>query len=233
MPDGFRVSWGMTTMPDVSPQDVISHWSVLIEGLEASPQGFYESVEAGIKKRDIPQAAVSRFQYFEGGLLSAKREYLRVTREKLIFDICGAPYGNAFFVSEWLTQLKLSLHPVLILLVVAVYSVLLRQLTDNLGFFLGLLIAIALIPVALYVIRWLAAQGKINDDYVRVIPMIGWLYKRFFKPDTYYAIDTETMFQTATHSAVVEVVDGLTNAKGLRALTELERKPILRDFRKR
>ena len=39
-----------------------------------------------------------------GGILSAKREYLRVRRKELAYDICGAPFGNGFFFSSWLGE---------------------------------------------------------------------------------------------------------------------------------
>jgi hypothetical protein len=41
------------------------------------------------------------------------------------------------------------------------------------------------------------------------------------------------MFQDSVHSAVLEVLDQATEAKGLKALSELERKPLLSDFFKR
>lgn len=62
------------------------------------------------------------------------------------------------------------------------------------------------------------------------IPFVGPLLERVFRPITYYRIDTALMFQTSIHAAVLEVVDGLTKEKGLRALTELERKPIMKEF---
>jgi hypothetical protein len=52
-------------------------------------------------------------------------------------------------------------------------------------------------------------------------------------PTTYYKIDTTLMFQESVHRAVVEVIDQMTQAKGLRALSESERKPILRNIFKR
>lgn len=61
-------------------------------------------------------------------------------------------------------------------------------------------------------------------------PVIGALAQHFLKPLTYYRIDTGLMFQSVTHSAVLKVLDGLAGAKGLRALTEDERKPVMRDF---
>jgi hypothetical protein len=43
-------------------------------------------------------------------------------------------------------------------------------------------------------------------------------------------MDTALMFQESVHNAVLEVVDCITAAKGIRALTEAERKPILKAF---
>jgi len=56
------------------------------------------------------------------------------------------------------------------------------------------------------------------------------LAKAFVKPWTYYRVDAATMFQTATHTAIMEVVDAMTSAQGIKSLTESERKPIMRDF---
>ena len=62
------------------------------------------------------------------------------------------------------------------------------------------------------------------------MPLVGTIYERVFAPETYYALDTALMFQEAVHNAVLEVIDGMISAKGLRALSEVERKPILKVF---
>src|SRR5881296_1975829 len=112
------------------PPDLVSNWSTLIENLEASSLAFYQSIESAIQKRAIPDVELSRIDYHESGIFSAKREYLRVVRGKLMFDICGAPYGNGFFVSWWLGAKR---------------------------------------------------------SFLLSIPVIGYLYKRFLKPLTYYS----------------------------------------------
>ncbi len=152
---------------------IISHWYQLIEGLQASPMEFYTAVERAVEQRQIPDARRSRVDWREGGLLSAKREYLRVARKQYIFDICGAPFGNGFFVSWWLGE----------------------------------------------------PEGCLTG-----FPFLGPVLEFLGQPRTYYQIDTALMFQSVVHTAVLEVVDGLTTAKGLRALSESERKPILREF---
>lgn len=77
---------------------------------------------------------------------------------------------------------------------------------------------------------WLGQVESGLWAWVSDIPVIGMLANRFLKPITYYKIDTAMMFQSIVHSAVLEVLDGLTKQKGIRALTESERKPVMRDF---
>ena len=68
---------------------------------------------------------------------------------------------------------------------------------------------------------------------VYMIPFIGPLMVRSFKPETYYQLDTTQMFQESIHIAVLEVLDQTTQASGLRLLTESERKPIMQDLLKK
>jgi hypothetical protein len=56
-------------------------------------------VENAIYRRKIPGLAISRIEDKEGWILSASRQYLRVARKKISFEICGAPFGTGFFVS--------------------------------------------------------------------------------------------------------------------------------------
>ena len=184
--------------------------------------------------------------WHEGGVLSAKREYLRVTRQKLAFDLCAAPFGTGFFFSWWVGEKRPPrwlCWAILLGTLVAYYAVhsgivnILMQLGRH-GqhirgpyFLIRLLITLVTLIVVWYVYR--AATKALDmdaDDPILAVPLLGPLYERFFRPLTYYRIDTMLMFQSAMHSAVTEVIDGLTTAKGLRALTDEEKKPIMRDF---
>lgn len=159
------------------PIEVFSHWHHMIEGLAHAPQSFYEALEGSLAARQITNIRISRALWREGGVLSAKREYLEVRRGSELFYVCGAPFGNGFFVSWWL------------------------------GEALGAFAAFRL---------WLS-----------LLPVVG----GYFAPrKTFYQLDVALMFQALTHSAVLEVIDGLVENKGLKVLSEHERKPILRDF---
>jgi hypothetical protein len=61
-------------------------------------------------------------------------------------------------------------------------------------------------------------------------PLLSAIARALVKPWTYYRLDTAMMFQTATHSAVLEVIDSITSSQGIKGLSETERKPIMREF---
>src|SRR6266404_4023136 len=82
-----------------APAVLLAHWNQLIEGLQTSSLSFYDAVEQALADRAVPDTATRRTDYRESGLLSAKREYLRVRRGAQAVDICAAPFGTGFFIS--------------------------------------------------------------------------------------------------------------------------------------
>lgn len=211
-------------MPRSLPKEIHSHWSTLVEGIQASPMDFYRSVEEAIDRRQIPDTSRSRVQWHEGSALSAKREYLRVNRGALNFDIGAAPFGSGFFFSWWLIGpthgLKYLVLLVLIVLLVLAATFKIFDVS------LGLLLAAVLVPGILLLLGDAIHKGRLgSEESALAMPLVGLLYERIFSPNTYYKLDTESMFQTAVHGAVMEALDGITTAKGVRPLTELERKP--------
>jgi hypothetical protein len=162
-----------------SATEVISHWSTLIENFNVSPQTFYNAVTVALEKRQMPNARIDRISFKESHLLSAKREYLRIScKNDFYFAVCGAPFGTGFFVSWWLLE-----------------------------------------PPA----GCLAALFA-------PFPVLSLIAKAMVKPWTYYRADTATMFRTATHQSVLEVVDAITSSQNIRMLPEAERKPVMREF---
>jgi hypothetical protein len=227
-----RTHTGVLAMAHKTPTTVISHWNKFIENLEASPMEFYASVEQAIQKRQVPDTKTSRVDWREGGAFSARREYLRVAREKLVFDVCGAPFGTGFFFSWWLAELTPSpVWPTLIAIgVMFLLFFVFLFLIYNLGFF-GLFFFFVLFFLLLWVMVTSITGGEAEwVEYVLVIPLVGPLLERLFRPLTYYRMDTALMYQSIVHAAVMEVVDEMIQRKGIRALTELERKPVLREF---
>lgn len=211
--------------------NVISHWYKLYENFQTSSLEFYAAVEAALKPREIPDTSTYRVDWKEGGLVSARREYLRVVRGRLRFDICAAPFGTGFFFSWWLTEAppkgNLSFAFVLVVLGLLILFV----LTKILGAVMGFLAMIIAVPLVLWFIGYAIRQGQVYpEEKILAVPVIGPLYERFFVADTFYKQDTALMYQSAVQAAVQEIIEQITKAKGLRALSESEWKPIMREF---
>ncbi len=164
-------------MAKINADAIISHWNTMLQGVQASSQTFYQSVEDTIRSHHVKDVQLSHVDFAEGGLLSARRTYLQAARKDHVFHICAAPFGDGFFISWWLGEAERGFR------------------------------------------AWLSN-----------LPYVGRLFRALLKPLTYYQIDTALMFQSVTHGAVLEVIDGLTNAKGQRALSEFDRKPVMKSF---
>ncbi len=225
----------------------LGNWHYLVEGMEASPQKFYDQVVEALKRREIPDAQTNFHYWQEGGKLSAYRQYLRVTRGPLMMDICGAPFGKGFFFSWWLgTPRPLFIIPTIVALVIMgvigylwLWACALIASKSGHEAALGIsFLAFTLWPIPhiiLFVLLglWLERGGFTAAPYFLAIPILGWLWKKLFLIDTYYRIDTQIMYQTAVHAAVMEVIDSMTKAQNLERITDDARKPIMRDLFKR
>jgi len=230
-------------------KDVEAHWHKLIENFQTSSVGFYSSVEEALKARKIPGLNTSRVDWYEGGILSERREYLRVSGEQHSFDICAAPFGTGFFFSSWVTRRKARLVFLYLvgsaLLAMFIWFVLQNGLTalvrnsyrTGMGMIIGPLALITgpiiLVPLSFLAVLWLIAiaarRGNGEPEAaILAVPLLGWFYQSVFVPETYYRIDTMLMFQSAVHSAMMEVIDGVTTGKGLRSLSDDDRKPVFR-----
>ncbi len=230
-----------------------SHWSTLIGNFQASPKEFYTSVEASLEQREIPDIQTSRVVYPEGGAFSPRREYLRVKSGDHLFDICGAPFGTGFFFSSWLTMKERRwgyLWGIVLLVVVSLatrllYPLLAPPITSLIGFPLiimdstGQSILYGMVAALVFFgILWISALlARIGspwlEEAILSIPLVNLLYAWIFRPLTYYRVDTMLMFEKSVQAAVLEVIDEMTSAKGIRSLSDDERKPIHRGFLKR
>jgi len=210
----------------------ISHWHTLLDDFQTSALEFYKSVEAELARREVPSSRTDRVLHREGGVLTAQREYLRITRERLTFDLCAAPYGKGQFFSWWLAETRspyatliayVGLFLLLMWLVLAIFK-LGGPVWGLLVFLLGDVVALALV-------KSMADSGsRALEDGVLSMPVVGSIYSQLFKPTTYYSLDTALMFQESVRRAVSSVIADLRSAQGLRALSPEEERPQIRDL---
>lgn len=244
--------------------NVVAHWHKLFGNFNTSSVEFYAAVGIALRSREIPGLKVSHVRWSEGGLLSPNREYLRVTGDRYVFDMCAAPFGTGFFFSSWVTKKQprfvLFYLAAIALVTFFAYRMLfavaksvlsgsgeysLRSLPPFVrylvypvlyggGWTLWPILILVPFLVVVCLVALVARGGfKGPEEALRKVPLIGWLYERVFTPETYYRIDTLQMFQSAVHTAMVETIDSVVTQKGLRGLTEDERKPVFTQLLKR
>lgn len=214
-------------MPRI-PKNVVGHWSLFMEDYQTSAMDFYSAIEEAVARREVPETETSRVTWNESGIGSAKREYLRIARGGVAFDVCAAPYGNGYYFSWWTAIIVPIGHTVLALL--GFFGTF--MVTSLAAFWLArqgcgsIFLAVISYPMVFFLLGTVVREFGPNAEIaVLNLPIIGAVYERLFAPETYHHLDTASMFQTTVSNAVSEVIGELRNDQGLRALTPEELKP--------
>jgi len=79
-----------------------SRWNTLIDNFNFSTKEFYKLLKEELENQGIKRIRMEQVSLKEGNALSSRRTYLRITWKDYQYDICGAPFGNGFFISWWL-----------------------------------------------------------------------------------------------------------------------------------
>ena len=210
------------------PGEVISHWHHFVEDFNTSTLEFYRHVEETLNQKEAP-VRPQRTDWSEGGLLSAKREYLRATYGRYSFDICAAPFGKDFFFSWWLTRRRPESALMMGCGAMVGLVVLLVLLVKVAGYIGGLLLFVVALGAGWTLLaNGTIAGAEVIDDMMLALPIWGALYARFIKPATYFSEDSRLIFQEAVHSIVLHEVEALLKVNGARALAPEEVRPQTR-----
>ena len=200
-------------------------------GRQFSAQAVYEGIIEAVAGLKIPGVVIGPQIIHEGGPFSLHRAYLRIRREFSEFLICAAPVGSSFFV----TVRKIDRFPhvkwfhyliVLGVLWGVMFGAVLEFGVVGAGVFLMLLLSLAwsLMRYASHMVTsWLG-------EHLPEIPVIGGLYLRWFRPDTYFRQDLHSAFLALAGLAIEEVITGMDPTQPVRPATEKQGGPILKDL---
>src|SRR5579862_8759521 len=167
--------------------EILHHWYTLVENFQTSTQDFYAAIEKALQDRKVPGLEAARVDFAEGGILSAKRQYLRLTRERLIFDICAAPFGTSFFFSSRYAELPLTISADAVMAILFIVTLLGWLFYHLWGLFLGIVALLILLGAATSILRNAASIGLRDlDAWLIKQPGIGGIYEIIFRKDTYY-----------------------------------------------
>lgn len=213
--------------------DVISHWYSLIPGFNTSTKDFYAAVENELKEQKVPGLEIFYVDFAEGGVLSAKREYLRMTRERLVFDICAAPFGTAYFFSCRFAEIPAVIKLWQLLVLFVAFNVVTTLCWRYLGVIVGSYILIGGLILLVFLLRNAVAMGLRDLDATLIkSPVVGPIYERWFRRETYYREDTRLMYCDTVNAVVKAAVEETTGAKGIKLVRFNEYSPILGELYK-
>lgn len=195
--------------------------ALLLENFSTSTDEFYRSIEAELTAKEVPDLEVTRELFSEGGLLSSQREYLRLRRERLIFDVCAAPFGTSFFFSIRFAEIPVVLYIWQLLLVLVLLAGLGVIYWMIMGVTWGAIMFGMNVIAAVVLLQNVAALSQGVDDFIMRLPVFGIVYEVFFRPETYYRIDTRTMYVETMKLVVQRRIEEATGQKGIQ-LVEIE-----------
>lgn len=221
-------NWRESKAEKVRINTPISYWCNWFPGLKHSPQQFYAAVVQKVREFQVPNLQPDTLLLKQGSAFSANRLYLRLSREKLVFEICAAPFGSGFFVSSRLFDRRREARWYHLLLVFVLWTVATALGYYYLGQTWSIVVCVGIVALVWSLMR--LAQGELGGWVGRKLPeapLLGRIYESYFNPDTFFRQDTNACYQTVVHDAVMSAIDDMTNQHGIRQLTEEERKPML------
>ncbi|KAF0181135.1 MAG: hypothetical protein FD161_441 [Limisphaerales bacterium] len=208
--------------------DVIEHWIGFAENFQFPSADFYEAVEKELEARKVPGLEKSRVEFAEGGLLSDQRVYLRMLRERLVFDVCAAPFGTRFFFSCRMAEIPAVIQLwqlAVVLLGLGIFAAIFWKIF---GFFWGSVAMVTALLVSVYLLRNAVAMGLTDLDAALIkSPVLGPIYECFFRKETYYRVDTRLMYLDTVSNVVKKLAEEVTGAKGVKLVRQYEQSPIL------
>jgi hypothetical protein len=213
--------------------EVLSHWYSVIDGFQCSSQEFYAEIEKELAARKVPGLTLLRVDFAEGGILSDKRTYLRMLRERLVFDVCAAPFGRAYFFSLRFAEIPAVIHLWQVFACLGLLAVVFWIVFKLLGFFMAPFVFIGLVILGIWIARNAVSLGLDDLDASLIkSPVFGPIYERYFRKETYYRQDTRMLYHTIVMEVVKTQVDIVTSAKGVKLLRSYDFNPVLGELYK-
>jgi hypothetical protein len=213
--------------------EVLQHWIAFAEGFQLVPSEFYDAVEADLKSQRVPGLDLARVEFAEGSLLSDKRIYLRMLRERLVFDVCAAPFGKSFFFSCRFAEIPSVIKLWQLAVLFTAGSIITLMTWRLAGLILGTLLLTAAFGVLIYTMRNAVAMGLHDLDAMLIkSPVVGPVYERWFRKETYYRHDTRLMYLEMVSNVVKTLAEEAVAAKGAKLVRQYEQAPILGELYK-
>ena len=213
--------------------DVLDHWVAFLDNFSYSPQEFYGAIEKELEARRIPGLTISREEFTEGGMLSERRVYLRLFRERLALYTCAAPFGAGYFFSCRTVYVPALVRLWHILALLLLFTVTGALLVKPLGITFAAIAMVTLMFASAAVLRNAAASAFADlDAFLLKIPVIATIYEDWFRPETYWRLDTRLVYLQRLPALIKELAEEITAANGAKLVKQYQCAPILGELYK-
>jgi len=214
--------------------EVLKHWIAFADAFAFPPEEFYTAIEKELTARKIPSMEISRVEFAQGGWLSGKRTYMRMMRERLALDACAAPFGTGYFFSCRTLYIPPLIRLWHLLVLFFVFNVIGGLLIGPLGLTFAFVAEIGLMVALAAVMRNTVALGLADlDNLLLKLPVIGPIYERLFREETYYRVDTRLLYLKTIPDLIQRLAEDITGDKGVKLADQYECAPIIGDLYKR
>jgi hypothetical protein len=211
--------------------DILGHWIAFHDNFSFPPQDFFDAIQKELEARKIPGMEISREEFAEGGMLSDKRIYLSLFRERLALYTCAAPFGTGYFFSCRTVYVPALVRLWHIIAALVFFGVVGGLLIKPLGIMFAAVAMVALM-FALAAVLGNAAASNL-DTLLLKIPVVSTIYEDWFRADTYFRQDTRLIYLQQIPAFIQELAEDITAAKGARLEQQYQLPPILGELYKR
>jgi hypothetical protein len=182
-----------------------------------TPVEFYKLVLKNLDWRKVPDLKGGLLWLHERHVFSRERLYLQLKRERLVFEICAAPFGTGYFVSSRLFDRRKganAFHYIFACLFMISFGM---TVWSRFGWVVGV-VATTLLLTTLWSLMRLALveTAALLDEKFCEVPVLGPIFESLFHPNTYYRQDTNAMYKAVVKKAFKESVAELVKMKGLK-----------------
>ncbi len=212
--------------------EILDHWVAIHDNLSYSPQEFYETIEKELEARKIPGMEISHEEFSEGGLLSERRLYLRLLRERLNIYTCASPFGVGYFFSCRTVYVPALVRLWHILAALFFFGVIGGLLVKFLGFLFGVIATVTLVFALVGVMRNISNSLFADlDAFLLKVPVVSTFYQDWFRSETYYRADARFVYMERIPNLIWELAQELTGVKGIK-LVRYRFAPVLGELYK-
>ena len=213
--------------------EILDHWIAFHDSLQYSPQEFYAAIEKELEARKVPGMEMAHEEFAEGGLLSDKRIYFKLFRERLAIYTCAAPFGRGYFFSCRVVHVPALVRLWHMLAALAFLAAVGKLLIEPLGFAFAM-VAIVTLPFALAAVMRNAGSLAFADldALLLKIPVVSTIYQDWFRSETYWRADARIIYLQRIPQVIREVAEEVTAAKGAKLVQQYRYAPILGELYK-